>query len=166
MYINVLEVSNGANGNVVTLRNEDYTSSRPSTSSANSSSSHSMYPVNNCASYTNEADFHNSLEAYINGCRSSPAYASDSDSNCEYHFTPVKKTRAEISEIDSGFATGPCSSSSVNKRNHPSCSTRASNGAYNDRTSDDEYGYESFKKRVKKARMNIRKQICGDSDSN
>lgn len=86
-------------------------------------------------------------------------YSSLSDSDYEIVMTPVKQRRTHLSPemVDSGFATGPCTSSG---------SKPARNRRHQCDTSDDEYKYEKFRKRVKKARLNMRKQIGIDSDSN
>lgn len=95
---------------------------------------------------------------------------SDSDHHADFHQTPMKRT-SNVS--DSGCTTGPSSSAS-------SCSSRHINGQIrhqtsvcssvlngnDDGSSNEEYHYGKFRKRVKKARMNIRKKFGADSDSN
>lgn len=117
-------------------------------------------------------------------CTIGPRYSdSDSDFECDYR-TPVKRIRRTVSvHSDSGCGTGACSSTSpyVKKNNksrsignnhHHQQECSGSDALYNnnseqrERDSDDEYNYEKFKKRVNKARINIRKQIGADSDSN
>ncbi|KAI4466865.1 hypothetical protein MML48_2g00004860 [Holotrichia oblita] len=188
MYINMIEMPNNINNsnaitmngnnnnnsnNVVTLRNEDYTS----TSSAGHS--HSV----KCDSGGEDDEYSAEFASYINENgysndtnRNNNNNSSYSDSDQDYNYTPVKKRRRNHSEIDSGFATGSCSSNnSYAKRSLRSNSsvTRTTiatsynnNNNNNDHSSDDDCHYEKFKKRVKKARVNIRKQIGGDSDSN
>ncbi|XP_018328592.1 DDB1- and CUL4-associated factor 5 isoform X2 [Agrilus planipennis] len=110
---------------------------------------------------SNEDDFY--LDSYV--CEDS----SDS-SECDYDYTPVKKNRVNnprnLGTPDSGFATGACSSGSgyaVSKNNVP-CSSRSYRNGHS--SEDGQYPYEQFKKRVKKARMNMRKKVGVDSDSN
>ncbi|RZC41940.1 DDB1- and CUL4-associated factor 5 [Asbolus verrucosus] len=148
----------------------------PSTSTGITSSNNSVFrvieqdsdedvPPNNCTENggSEENNFVNILPTPLNGTH-------DIESDTDYEFdyrTPVKKRRT-VSASDSGCGTGPCSSTSPypirNSRNHQECS---SNDLYNNgRDSEEEFNYEKFKKRVNKARMNIRKQIGVDSDSN
>ncbi|XP_044263338.1 DDB1- and CUL4-associated factor 5 isoform X2 [Tribolium madens] len=136
MYINVLEMSSA---NVVTVRNEG----------AEEASTSNGPPA--CS---------------VRGAFAAYETESDSDYSEFDYRTPVKKRR--VSASDSGCGTGPCSSTSPypirGSRNHQECS---SNDLYNnERDSEDEFNYEKFKKRVSKARINIRKQIGGESDSN
>ncbi|KAK4884518.1 hypothetical protein RN001_000789 [Aquatica leii] len=179
MCLNTLEINDhNNNGNVVALRNEDYIRvEAPSTSSLNNDTKTSVIIHNSCQNeegpclekFTNEDayEFVNS-ESYLN----SNTYINDSDSSeCEYDCTPIKKRNSEISTPDSGFVTGPCSSSSGytihSSKSHKPCSSRSVNNSYNEISSDDpDYPYEKFRKRAKKARLNVRKKICGDSDSN
>lgn len=95
-------------------------------------------------------------------------YLSESESDYEFnHQTPPpsRKRRSSPSVTDSGCGSGPCSSSGSyslrNSKNYSSC-----NNGFNQHSSDDDYAYVSFKKRVKKAKLNIRKHIGADSDSN
>ncbi|KAK9875394.1 hypothetical protein WA026_007789 [Henosepilachna vigintioctopunctata] len=85
---------------------------------------------------------------------------SDSDYACGY-VTPIKKRRT-ISASDSGFGTGSCST--VKTRDHHNHQQECSNSV--SCSSEDELNYEKFRKRVKKARLNLRKEIAADSDSN
>lgn len=96
-------------------------------------------------------------------------YYSETDSELEYDYcTPVKKKHLiSGGGTDSGCGTGP--SSSTLKNHHQECSTY-NNNINNDKSSDEEdynneNNYEKFK-RYKKARLNIRKRIVNDSDSN
>lgn len=88
---------------------------------------------------------------------------SDSDSDIDY-VTPPKK-RCTISDLDSGFATGPSSSMNSYEKNsssHQECSDDVTSCS-----SDDELKYERFRKRLKKNKINnIRRRITEDSDSN
>lgn len=94
-------------------------------------------------------------------------YYSETDSELEYDYcTPVKKKRLNSGTggSDSGCATGPSSSTIKSRHRPPECST------FNDHSSDEEdykneNKFEKFK-RHKKARLNIRKRIVNDSDSN
>lgn len=83
---------------------------------------------------------------------------SETSSNSDYECTYTPKRRC-ISASDSGCTTGPSSSAS-------SYSTKVCSSS--NPMSDDEYMkvIETFRKRVKKVRMNIRKKISADSDSN
>lgn len=146
MYINVLEINNanGAN-NGVALPDGEF----PQSSSSNST-------------FSNEEIF-DDFERYPK----SPTYYSDSDSNCEFNFTPAKKRRSAGGEVDSGFATGPCCSSGSSKRSTKNRSDLPNkNGKINNDSSEDEFNCGRYKKRIKKSRVNVRKQLCGDSDSN
>lgn len=95
-------------------------------------------------------------------CRDDDISDSSSNSDFEYTYTPKRRC---VSVSDSGCATGPSSSASScstkNSRNHKVCSS-------SNRISDDEYMkmVEKFRKRVRKVRMNIRRKISADSDSN
>lgn len=189
MCLNALDITNhGSNGNVVALRNEDYMNpEHASTSNAtnNINGKHSVMAHGSCHQsddgpcidgfsnsddiYINDAYEYVNSDTFVNG----NSYINDSDSSdCEYDYTPVKKKcSSDMSTPDSGFATGPCSSGSTyairSSRSHLPCSSRSINGSYNGHSSDDtDYPYEKIRKRAKKARLNIRKQIGGDSDSN
>lgn len=87
---------------------------------------------------------------------------SSSNSDSEYICTPKRRC---ISASDSGFATGPNSSASSCSAKHSKFHKVCSNSS---RLSDDEYmkTVEKFRKRVRKVRMNIRRKINADSDSN
>lgn len=91
-------------------------------------------------------------------------YFSESSSNSDFEYTYTPKKRC-LSASDSGCATCPSSSASSystkNSRSHKMCSG-------NNPISDDEYMnmVETFRKRVKKVRMNIRKKMSAESDSN
>lgn len=191
LYINVLEMSNGSPGtNVVTIRNEEYgrastsngitrweadhaltssTNSRTQMRSSNcdyeqqcSTSNGSLTKRKNCLNsehLTQSCTTENSLHA---------TYLSESESDYEFNYrtpSPGRKRRSSVSVTDSGCGSGPCSSSGSyslrNPRNYTSC-----NNGFNNHSSDDDYAYASFKKRVKKAKLNIRKHIGADSDSN
>lgn len=187
LYINVLEMNNGSTGtNVVTIRNEDY--GRASTSNGipdrwqadNVASTSTTIGSNNC-DYEEQCSASSSSTAKRkNGFRSSggnysaehsipTTYLSESESDYEfnYHCTPSpnRKRRFSASVTDSGCGSGPCSSNASyslrNRKNYLSC-----NNGYNGHSSDEDYAYISFKKRVKKAKLNIRKHIGADSDSN
>lgn len=100
---------------------------------------------------------------YTNGVNGDDGYSdSSSDSDFEYTHTPKRRC---VSVSDSGCATGPSSSASSysakHSRNHKVCSN-------SNRISDEEYVkmVEKFRKRVRKVRMNIRRKIGADSDSN
>lgn len=84
---------------------------------------------------------------------------SSSDSDFEYTYTPKKRC---VSASDSGCATGPNSSASSCSTKHSKLHKACSNSS---RLSGDEY-MENFRKRVRKVRMNIRRNISADSDSN
>ncbi|KAJ3650202.1 hypothetical protein Zmor_021903 [Zophobas morio] len=183
MYINVLEMTNNnSNANVVTVRNDDYGQASTSNRSNNSILAHECVSngcmalfEENCASTSNNMSCSGvrrascSAENFVR-TDSYNAYCNESESDTDYEYdyrTPVKKRRT-VSASDSGCGTGPCSSTSPypirNTRNHQECS---SNDFYNnERDSEDEFNYEKFKKRVSKARVNIRKHIGVDSDSN
>lgn len=162
---------NMTNTNVVTVRNEDYNQA------STSHSSREFFNVDVFASSSNNSNL-NCVSASRDNCSvgdllqtdSFNTYFNEHDSDTDYEYdyhTPVKKRRT-VSASDSGCGTGPCSTNSPysirNPRNHQECS---SNDRYsNERDPDNEYHYESIKKRIKDARMNLSKQIGGDSDSN
>lgn len=183
LCFNSLDMPNhNTNGNVVALRNEyedASTSNNPAIATKNVTISHTSCHIedgpcldefnNNEGMCVRETYQYVSADSFMNG----GSFINDSDSSeCEYDYTPVKKKHAsDITTPDSGFVTAPCSSSSSygvhTTKNHPSCSNRSINGSYNGHSSDDpDYAFEKFRKRAKKARLNIRKQIGGDSDSN
>ncbi|XP_068896111.1 uncharacterized protein [Tenebrio molitor] len=184
MYINVLEMTNNnSNANVVTVRNEEYEEASTSNRSNSAILPHEcgsggymhMFEngfastSNDNANCTGVRRASCSVDNYVQN-DSYNGYGNESESDTDYEYdyrTPVKKRRT-VSASDSGCGTGPCSSTSPypirHTRNHQECS---SNDLYNNqRDSEDEFNYEKFKKRVSKARMNIRKQIGVDSDSN
>lgn len=134
MYVSVLEVSNGNSSNVVALRNNNQEFASTSTSS----------------SAVGVLHHGNAYETYVSSL-------SDSDYDL---VTPRKQHRHQQTEVDSGFATGPCSSSGGSRQRATAALPK------NQCDSSDEYEYEKFRKRVKKARLNMRKQIGVDSDSN
>ena len=166
MFINMMEMateSTSDNGNMVTLRNDDYEASA-------STSNNCVVPSAHVDS-DEEYNFENYLNTYLND-------SSCGDSGPECETTPVKRKRVS-NEVDSGFATGSCSSNGrarrrvLLSRNVSSSTTTtttsggtANGNTYNDYSSDDDCRYEKFRRRVKKARINIRKQIGGDSESN
>lgn len=105
------------------------------------------------------------VPAYTNGvscdCQDDLSNSS-SNSDSEYIYTPKRRC---ISASDSGFATGPSSSASSGSAKHSKFHKVCSNS---NRLSDDEYmkTVEKFRKRVRKVRMDIRKKINAESDSN
>lgn len=192
LYINVLEMNNGSSGtNVVTIRNEEY--GRASTSNGitarwesdrASTSANTVNHVQNNSNYVEQCSTSNNTGSMkkrkncFNGetlTQSYPTedslhatYLSESESDYEFNYrtpSPSRKRRSSISVTDSGCGSGPCSSNGSyslrNPRNYLSC-----NNGFNDRSSDEDYAYVSFKKRVKRAKLNIRKHIGADSDSN
>ncbi|KAK5648903.1 hypothetical protein RI129_003795 [Pyrocoelia pectoralis] len=183
MCLNALDITHhNNNGNVVALRNDYIEVEIPSTSTVNNGHSkivHKTCQDGPCLGKFATGDIYNdryvNSDPYVNNNNNnnnSNSFVNDSDSSeCEYDSTPVKKVlNSAISTPDSGFATGPCSSSSGyvkhNSKVHLPRSSK-SIGHCNDLTSDDsDYPYEKFRKRAKKARLNIRKKICADSDSN
>lgn len=157
MYINALEITNG---NVVTVRNEEYvnaTSSNRSFDEGRASTS-----SNGVCRYS-EGPSNGKIKDYVNN--SSYLHSSESDSEYEYNYhtpSPNKKRRSSLNVPDSGCASGPCSSNGSYSRKsarNSGCSTSFNND------NDDDYNV-TFKKRVKKAKLNIRKHIGADSDSN
>ncbi|KAF5292282.1 hypothetical protein FQA39_LY03316 [Lamprigera yunnana] len=181
MCLNALEMSNhnnNNNGNVVALRNEDYLRvEAPSTSSSINEGKSSIMVQRSCHRQDSpclEELTHEEGCEFVNSdsCVNNNSYVNGSDSSeCEYDCNPVKKRSSDMSTPDSGFVTGPCSSNSSytihTSKHHKPGSSRSANSSYNDISSDDpDYPYEKFRKRAKKARLNIRKKICGDSDSN
>ncbi|KAB0801590.1 hypothetical protein PPYR_03776 [Photinus pyralis] len=175
MCLRAIDITNrGNNGNVVALRNDYANVEVPSTSTLSNGKNNIAHtvctnglrgdkfiPGDVCDDVYVNSDAHVNQDSFIN--------ASDS-SECEYDCTPVKKVlNTVISTPDSGFATGSCSSgyTKYNSKIHRPCSSRSLMGHCNDHTSDDsDYPYEQFRKRDKKARLNIRKKIYADSDSN
>lgn len=172
MYINVLEMTrNMTNTNVVTVRNEDYNNQ-----ASTSHSSREFFNVNVFPSGSNNGNL-NCVSASGDNCSVGDLLQTDSfnntyfnehDSDTDYEYdyhTPVKKRRT-VSASDSGCGTGPSSNSPYsirNPRNHQECS---SNDRYSNEGDPENEYYESIKKRIKDARMNLSKQIGGDSDSN
>lgn len=188
LYINVLEMNNSSAGtNVVTIRNEDYgrastsngvstrwqvehAASTSATTNGNRSNNGCDYEAHCSASTGSLAlrknlfnDEHTAEDSFPN-----TTYLSESESDYEFNYqtpSPSRKRRYSASVTDSGCGSGPCSSNGSyslrNRRNYVSC-----NNGYNGHSSDDDYAYVSFKKRVKKAKLNIRKHIGADSDSN
>ncbi|KAL3286132.1 hypothetical protein HHI36_000644 [Cryptolaemus montrouzieri] len=169
MFINVLEMTtNIMNGDSGSTR-DDASFTRASTSRQNrhrydsavciDGGSEHATSSNGASSGFPRSSFNGSYPPMnVNGTNTD----SDSDYDCNY-VTPVKKRRT-ISASDSGFGTGPCSSMgsfAKNSRVHQECSNNNASCS-----SEDELNYEKFRKRVKKARINIRKQIAADSDSN
>lgn len=70
---------------------------------------------------------------------------------------------------DSGISSRPCSTTGSNNSvyNMPCTSgMNRHNRDLDDNSDDPDWGYETFKKRLKKARMNLRNNINCDSDSN
>lgn len=72
---------------------------------------------------------------------------------------------------DSGISSRPCSTAgSVNSVYNMPCSSGVNNRHsrhIEDNSDDPDWGYETFKKRLKRARLNLRNNINhGDSDSN
>lgn len=191
MYINVLEMTNGnANGNVVAVRNDEYEHASSSNGANNcsaeenhaSTSTNGRYSQRNCISYDEECSPTNSKthrKLYYKDSYTQEPYlinedfvsnsmcVSESDSDYEFDYRtppPSKKRRSSVSVTDSGCGSGPCSSNGTysrrSTRNHPACSNSF------DHSSEDDYACVSFKKRVKKAKLNIRKHVGADSDSN
>lgn len=111
------------------------------------------------ASYSQTSVYKNDVSGdYENNCFSE----SSSNSDFEYIYTPKRRC---FSASDSGCATGPSSSASSYSTKHSRSHTVCSNM---NPISDDEYTnmVETFRKRVKRVRMNIRKKISAESDSN
>lgn len=177
LYINVLEMNNGSPGtNVVTIRNEEYGRASTSNGVSRWEADHALTSTN---SRSNNCDYEQcSTSNGRKNCLNSEhcttentlhaTYLSESESDYEFNYhtpSPSRKRRSSVSVTDSGCGSGPCSSSGSyslrNPRNYTSC-----NNGFNNHSSDDDYAYVSFKKRVKKAKLNIRKHIGADSDSN
>lgn len=91
--------------------------------------------------------------------------SSDEDYEFDYHQTPTKK-RKNDDFTDSGCGTGPSSSKSRPKVSFSVKKTTPHGGRQKDCSSDEEVRKERFRKRVRKARVNFRKNVCADSDSN
>ncbi|KRT82667.1 hypothetical protein AMK59_4186, partial [Oryctes borbonicus] len=137
---NIVNGSNNNNNNVLTLRNDDLALRNDYDTDAES--------FNNEFNYVNENGYSHKESNELSSC-------SDSDPN--YGYTPIKKRRRNHSEIDSGFATGSCSSNNNSyakrslRNNSASCSvgrsTTIGGGYGNDHSSDDDCHYEKFKKR-------------------
>lgn len=199
MYINVLEMTNGnANGNVVTVRNEEYELASTSNGASRSlvhdsadcenghaSTSNRRYLQRNCDNYEEECSTTNNNYAhrksyfdeayeqyndYINGDNyvNDSSYLNESDSDSDFEFdyqTPPPSKKRRSSVADSGCGSGPCSSNGSyslrNSRSNLPCSS-----SFNDHSPEDDYRCATFKKRVKKAKLNIRKHVGADSDSN
>lgn len=197
MYISVLEMTNGnANGNVVTVRNEDYELASTSNgvngsyirdnsdcenehASTSNNGRYLQRDYEDCTTssnnnYSRRKAFFNETYGqysdYVNKDNyvNNSSYMNDSDSDSDFEFDyrtppPSKKRRGSVT--DSGCGSGPCSSNGTyslrNSRNNPSCSS-----SFNDRSPEEDYRCVTFKKRVKKAKLNIRKHVGGDSDSN
>lgn len=190
LYINVLEMNNGSSGtNVVTIRNEDYGRASTSNGVNRWEDNHASTSINSSSRIRSSGcDYEEQCSTSSGGVTKRkncfngkhltenysaedslrPPCLSESESDFEFNYhtpSPSRKRRSSVSMADSGCGSGPCSSSGSyslrNSRNYASC-----NNGFNDHSSDEEYAYVSFKKRVKKAKMNIRKHIGADSDSN
>lgn len=100
-------------------------------------------------------------------------FARDSDTSDEEiqeKSTPNGKyTGVDNYTPDSGISSRPCSTNGSNNSvyNMP-CSSGLNRHSRNldDNSDDPDWGYETFKKRLKRARLNLRNNLNGDSDSN
>lgn len=140
MYINILQVPVSNGNSVITVRNESaaYENNPSNNTPYNRDTDSSSAEMDNDDISTPNGKFHNCVA-----------------------LTP-----------DSGIMTGPCSSSgslnSVYSLNRPSSSSGANNSRHllRDDNSDDDWAYENFKRRVKRARFNLRNNVGCESDSN
>lgn len=185
---NVVTIRNEDYGHASTSNNGETTSTRWQTDTVVASTSATTDPTNNCdyEEQCSVAVASSSSSSHL-AKRSLPTtttttYLSESESDYEYNNyyrtpSPSPNNRNKrrycsgggVMTADSGYSggSGPCSSNgnSYSLRNRRSnCNN---NGYSNGHSSDEEYySYVSFKKRVKKAKLNIRKHIGADSDSN
>ncbi|KAF7266740.1 hypothetical protein GWI33_019961 [Rhynchophorus ferrugineus] len=92
-----------------------------------------------------------------------PCTTSSSDEDYEFDYrTPTKKLRVGDQSADSGCGTGPSSS----KRSRGVYFVKKLAHTPKEFSSDEEVRTEKFRKRVRKTQLNLRRNMCADSDSN
>lgn len=149
--------SSNSNGNVVAIRNQ-YTRNEHNNSVSDSSNVL-------CQNLNNYNDMDPCLYLFNED-------STDDSSDCDY--TPPKKIRSNETTLshESSLKSGQCSSGSGymlrNTKNHLARSSNSISANLNGHSSDDnDYQLEeTFRRRSKKPRLNIRKRIGQDSDSN
>lgn len=169
------QLTNGtssSNGNVVTIRNSDEYNNEASTSRGSSEchnrkrkTAANSTPKSNYFSDSDE-DCPSTSAANGNGVPGGLSSSTDSEYGYDY-YTPPKKRRA-ASYSDSGCGTGPSSTKSKFMEKYV-CFNKApemAGGSQNGYSSEEEHRNERFRKRVRKARVNIRNRVGADSDSN